>query len=140
MTEEQNKAQAANQPTVPFWKKNVLLEKPTRAFVALNIMDLVMTFFLLNHGGFRESNKIADFFLDRWGIAGMIWYKIIFVMVIVVIAQVVARERIRTARGLLYFGCIAMGGVVIYSAYLYFKYGNQAVEEATVWLSCLPVC
>ncbi len=122
-------AKELDQPKKPFWKKNVLLEKPTRAFVALNIMDLVMTFFLLNHGGFRESNKIADFFLDRWGIAGMVWYKIIFVMLIVVIAQIVARERIKTARWLLYFGCLAMGGVVIYSAYLYFAYGGEPVDE-----------
>jgi len=128
------KGNQSDQPGVtpeatPFWKKNVLLEKPTRAFVALNVMDLVMTFFLLNNGGFRESNKVADFFLDRWGIAGMVWYKIIFVMVIVVIAQVVARHRINSARMLLYFGCAVMGGVVLYSAYLYFKYG-QPVEEA----------
>jgi len=119
----------------PFWQKNLLLEKPTRAFVALNIMDLVMTFFLLDHGGFRESNKIADYYLDRWGIVGMIWYKIIFVMLIVVIAQIVARKNVKTASWLLYFGCIAIGGVVIYSAYLYFAHGAAAIEETAMLMA-----
>lgn len=132
MTDTESRPEKAQ----PFWKKNILLEKPTRAFVALNIMDLVMTFFLLNHGGFRESNRVADFFLDRWGIVGMVWFKIISVMVIVVIAQIVARERIRTARFLLYFGCVVMAGVVIYSASLYFFHRGD-VEDATAWLALL---
>ncbi len=111
-----------------FWRHDVLLERLTRAFVALNILDLVVTFFLLNHGGFRESNGIADYYLDRWGFAGMVWYKILSVMIVIVVTQIVARYRFRIARWILIFGCLVMGGVVLYSCYLYLTYQEPAAD------------
>ena len=112
---------------VPLWKDGVMLEKPTRIFIALNFMDLFMTFFLLSRGGFHESNQLADYFLSRWGINGMVWFKIAWIMLVVVIAQVVARRRLGAARFVLYFGCMVVGGVVLYSAWLFLKYGGPVV-------------
>ncbi len=97
----------------------MLLETETRIFVALSILDLVLTFALLTLGGFREANQLANYFLARWGITGLIAFKIVFVITITIISQFIATRQITTARYLLVFGCIAMGGVVLYSGFLF---------------------
>ena len=95
-----------------------LLEFEKTLFVLINLMDVVMTFLLLNSGSFYESNPIADFFLQRWGMLGMTFFKLAVVGVVLLIANLVALWRLETSRNLLHFGSFLVGTVVAYSVYL----------------------
>jgi hypothetical protein len=95
-----------------------LLEFEKSLFVAANLLDVVMTLLLLETGAFCESNPIADFFLEGWGILGMAGYKLVLVGLVLLIANVVAIWRIETSRKLLNFGSLTIGAVVTYSMIL----------------------
>ncbi len=112
---------SANHPTLVSnrpvsWRG--LLEFEKTMFVVFNLMDIVMTYLLLNTGSFYESNPIANFVLDGWGIVGMAAFKLVLVAFVLLIANVVAIWRIGTARKLLYLGSFMIGTVVTYSGYL----------------------
>ncbi len=91
----------------------------TILFIGVNILDIVMTTVLLGTGAFRESNPLAHFVLFNYGLVGMIWFKLIFVAGIVLIAQFVASRKENTARWLLLTGTTMVGGVVAYSGWLF---------------------
>lgn len=95
-----------------------LLEFEKTLFVLINLMDVVMTFLLLNSGTFYESNPIADYFLQGWGILGMTLFKLTIVGVVLLIVNLVALWRVETSRNLLHFGSFLVGTVVAYSVYL----------------------
>lgn len=95
-----------------------LLEFEKTLFVLVNLMDVVMTFLLLNTGAFYESNPLADHILDGWGMVGMAVFKLALVGFVLLIANVVAIWRVETSRYLLYFGTFMVGAVVTYSVYL----------------------
>ena len=99
-----------------------LLEFEKTLFVVINLMDVVMTFLLLNHGSFYESNPIADFVLQRWGIVGMTLFKLSVVGVVLAIANLVAIWRLETSRNLLRFGSLLVGSVVAYSVFLMMRF------------------
>lgn len=102
---------------------NLPLESETCFFILANALDALMTKFLLNFPQFRESNGVANYVLQKWGMPGMICFKFMIVAGVVVIAQVIARKNIKVARRLLVFGAIFFFGVAFYSAYLYKVYG-----------------
>lgn len=93
---------------------NLPLQNETTYFILVNVLDIFMTYLLLNLGAV-EANPIAAFFIDRWGFAGMIIFKLAIVAAVCVVSQVVATRNMRYARGLLWAGIIIVGGVVIYS-------------------------
>ena len=84
-----------------------------------------MTYLLLNLGNFRESNALANFFLERFGMNGMIFFKFAIVAFVCVIAQIVATQKIKLARWLLNFGTLLVGLVVIYSLSMYVMYSGK---------------
>lgn len=101
---------------------NLPLETETVWFILVNALDLFMTFLLLyfsNRGllGTRvvESNPIADYFIKRWSTTGLVFFKFGVIAFVVIIAQVVARTKPRTAKWLLDIGTLVVGLVVIYS-------------------------
>jgi uncharacterized membrane protein len=98
-------------------------ESETLIYVLLSAVDLLATYFLLRQNiqnlEFVESNPVARFFLDRWGIKGMIYFKFAMVALVCVVTQVIARRRPRTARLLLWFAIAVMFYVLIYSVRLY---------------------
>ncbi len=105
-----------------FFTSNLPLETETARFVLVNALDLFMTFLLLyfsNRGWLQkdvfESNAIARFFLNGWGTKGLVFFKFVVVTLVVVIAQVVARKRMNTAKWLLNLGSLVVGAVVVYS-------------------------
>lgn len=93
---------------------NLPLQNETTYFILVNVLDIFMTYLLLNLGA-AEANPIAAFFIDRWGFAGMIIFKLVIVAAVCVVSQVVATRNMRYARGLLWAGIIIVGCVVIYS-------------------------
>jgi Sec-independent protein secretion pathway component TatC len=101
------------------------LEHETTVFVLVNTFDIFVTYLVLRwsaEGHTRnymyESNAVARFVLDHWGIKGMVYFKLAVVALVAVIAQVVATQRIELARRLLIFGSLIVGAVVAYSLVL----------------------
>jgi hypothetical protein len=87
-------------------------------FVAVNVMDVVMTYRLLNTGSFYECNPIANFVIGSWGMTGMTMFKLMVIASVLAIVNLVAVWRPETSRRLLYFGTAIVGSVVAYSSYL----------------------
>ncbi|GAB5402566.1 MAG: hypothetical protein Aurels2KO_07970 [Aureliella sp.] len=90
------------------------LQNETTYFILVNVLDIFMTYLLLNLGAV-EANPIANYFIGRWGFAGMIVFKLVIVAAVCVISQVVATRNMRYARGLLWIGIAVVGCVVVYS-------------------------
>ena len=101
------------------------LETETTVFILANAFDVFMTYLLLNLGNFRESNGVANYFLERFGMNGMICFKFAIVAFVCVIAQIVATQKIKLARWLLNFGTFLVGVVVIYSLTMYVMHSGK---------------
>jgi len=93
-------------------------------YVLVCVLDIFMTYLLLyllrGRGGAVavESNPVARYFYVNWGFNGMIYFKMGMVAFVCVLAQIVAQYKMTTARFLLKFGTLVVGGVVIYSLVL----------------------
>ena len=98
-------------------------EQETILYILLSAADLFVTYFLLQqdleHLQFVESNPIARFFLDHWGLKGMIYFKFGMVAAVCVLTQIIARWRPRTARLVLIFAIVVVTYVLVYSVRLY---------------------
>ncbi|HBE67183.1 MAG TPA: hypothetical protein DDW52_03445 [Planctomycetaceae bacterium] len=96
------------------FSENLPLQNETTYFILVNVMDIFMTYLLLNLGAV-EANPVAAFFIDSWGFSGMIAFKLVLVAAVCVISQVVATRRLSYARGILWTGIVVVGIVVVYS-------------------------
>jgi hypothetical protein len=100
----------------------------TRAFILVNVLDIVMTWILLNRGDhFYESNPLARYILDSWGQKGMIYFKLGAVAMVCIIVQIVNQRRPDRARMILTLGTLIVGCVVIYSLVLLIRHGDLAI-------------
>jgi len=105
-----------------FWLRDRLpLETETAVFILVNVLDIFLTYLLLVGGGHREANPIARYFLDGWGVKGIVLYKLANVALVCVIAQIVARVSEQTARRLLIGLTLVVAVVVAYSLVLAFR-------------------
>lgn len=77
------------------------LEHETCLFLLVNLGDFVVTAWLTNGRGFREANVLALWVLRNYGWQGLLLYKFGLVTAICLLAQVIARQRLETARQLL---------------------------------------
>jgi len=68
-------------------------------FVFVASLDIMMTWIVLWFQG-REVNVLAHWVLNRWGLPGMVSFKFILVVFVVLICEVVGRRRLETGRGL----------------------------------------
>jgi hypothetical protein len=115
---------SGNGGTNKFWNRQLPLETETCFFVLVNALDVFMTFILLYVGNFSESNTLANYFLSRWGVRGMVYYKFVLVGVIVTVTQIIAKNRPGIARRILNWGTAIVLGVVIYSCYLFVRHSG----------------
>jgi hypothetical protein len=67
---------------------------------------------------FYESNPVARWFFEGWGLTGIVAFKFTMVAVVEVIAQIIALRRLQLGRRLLEFGTLVVALVVLYSMYL----------------------
>lgn len=108
------------------WKRLFLrrlpLETETARYVLVSALDVFMTYLLLRRPDFTEGNPIALYFLRHWGVKGMVYFKFVMVAVVVLIAQVIARKKVETARQLLNLAALVVAGVVVYSLILYLRH------------------
>lgn len=108
------------------WMHKALpLESETSRFILVSVLDIVMTYLVIrySHEGrteikIGEGNPIPALFLSRWGIPGMIVFKMIIVAFVTLLAQVIARFSIHKARFMLNFGTVIVSVVVLYSLWL----------------------
>ncbi len=106
------------------FRRQLPLESETTLFILVNAGDIFMTWILLSHGGFIESNPIARYFLDRWGKHGFVGFKFSIVAFVCVFTQIIALKRPDLAARVLNLGTLIVLFVVIYSATLLFRHGN----------------
>jgi hypothetical protein len=93
------------------------LQNETTYFILVNCLDVFMTYILIRFGAI-ESNPLANYFLQRWNFAGMIYFKMAIVAFVCIIVQLVARQNLTKARYLIFSGIAIVGTVVIYSSVL----------------------
>lgn len=115
-----------------FFGGRMPLERETMVFVLASALDVFMTYILLSAGTdrntrmyFVESNPIARFFLDGWGVRGLIYFKFGMVAFVSIIVQIIATKRLETARWVLRFATTVVACVVIYSLMLYLRGTGQ---------------
>ena len=103
-----------------------LLPSETFTFCIVSFLDVAMTLGLLlrRDPGFQfvESNPIAAYFLNRWGIEGLAGFKAAMTALVCVIVQIVARKNPALARTLLALTTLIVLTVVSYSVWLNFRH------------------
>lgn len=117
-------AKLRTQDRSSLFRRQLPLEKETVWFVLVSALDVFMTYLLIRQPDFTEGNPVAAYFLNHWGVKGMIYYKFFMVAFVAVIAQVIARSREDIATRLLQFATVVVGGVVIYSLVLYLRHAG----------------
>ncbi len=68
-------------------------------FVFLASLDIMMTWIVLWRGG-REVNVMAHWVLNAWDLPGMVTFKFVLVVVVVLVCELVGRKRLETGRRL----------------------------------------
>lgn len=103
----------------------LLLERESALFLIVSVLDVMMTYLLLGELSdedgrtiFYESNPVARWFFEGWGVGGIVYFKFAMVAVVEVIAHVVAIRKVNVARRLLDFGTLLVATVVLYSMVL----------------------
>ena len=96
----------------------------TLILIVVSALDVAMTHRLLTQGDgqFVESNPFARFFLDHWGIRGMVYFKASMTVVVIVITQIIARQNSGLGRQVLGLATLIIVAVVIYSTSLHFQH------------------
>ncbi len=87
-------------------------------FAVLSAADIALTYVLIGHFGHAEGNPVARYFVEGWGLKGMIWFKLGLVSVILGVCHFIRPSRPRTARLIVQFGLTAAAFVVAYSVVL----------------------
>lgn len=93
------------------------LQNETNVFILVSVLDIFMTYALLRYGG-HEANPIANFFLRRWNVQGMVFFKMALVAFVAILAQIIARRNLARASQVLILGTIIVTTVVLYSVTL----------------------
>ncbi len=102
------------------------LETETCWFILANLLDFVVTYRMIVHGNaagvrFGESNPFAAYFLNHWGVEGLLKFKLAVVVFVCVVAQIAYRHKPELARFLLIVGTVAVTAIVIYSVRMFFQ-------------------
>lgn len=69
-------------------------------FVLVSSLDIVLTWLVLDQHGGYEINPIAASVIAHWGLPGAIGFKFSLTLFVIVICEVISRQRERTARRL----------------------------------------
>lgn len=100
------------------------LEQETCWFILVNVLDIVLTYLVLQHEGYTEGNPVARFFLYSWGSRGLLYFKLAMVAFVTLTAQLIALKKPATAQRLLIVGTVIVTGVLVYSLSLLLKIYN----------------
>lgn len=100
-----------------FMTRKLPLQNATTMFIFINTLDIFMTYVLISLGAI-EANPIANYFFAKFNFNGLIFFKLVIVAGVCVIAQIIAASSIRKGKDLLNFGSLLVGSVVAYSCWL----------------------
>lgn len=100
------------------------LERETVRFIFVSALDVFLTYVLIRQEHFQEGNPVARFFLNHWGLRGMIYFKFAMVAFVAVLAQIIARKQLETARKLLNLAAVIVVCVLMYSLILLTRHGD----------------
>ena len=100
------------------------LEVETTRFIFVSALDVFLTYLLISQEPFHEGNPVARFFLNHWGVRGLVYFKFAMVAFVATIAQIIARKQLHTARGLLNLATLIVLCVLIYSLLLLYRRGG----------------
>ncbi len=101
------------------------LDTETFRFTLVSTLDIVMTYLVIRYSEqghtsamIGEGNPLPAYFIDRWGMPGMVGFKFLLVSFVVAISQIVYRFSRVKARFMLNFGTVLVAVVVLYSLWL----------------------
>ena len=83
-------------------------------FVFFSSLDIMLTWAILGKGG-TEVNPVAKYVIDAWGLTGAIGFKFSLTLAVIIICEVVGRERNRLGHGLAIIAIIVSSVPVWYS-------------------------
>ncbi len=86
-------------------------------FVFFSALDIMLTWAILSRGG-REVNPIANEVIMAWGLNGAIVFKFSITVLVVIVCEIVARQRVPLARGLAITAVVVSSIPVFYSLIL----------------------
>lgn len=69
-------------------------------FVFVSSLDIMLTWLVLDQHGGYEVNPIAASVIENWGLPGAIGFKFSLTLFVIIICEVIGRQRDRTARRL----------------------------------------
>ena len=107
----------------PFFFQRVHDESATTLFILVSALDVFMTYLMVTQGRFVESNPVAAFFLHRWGLKGLIYFKFAVTAFVCVLTQVIGSKRPETAKRVLQLSTVIVSAVVCYSVWLVLQHG-----------------
>ena len=100
------------------------------ALIAVSVADLLMTFLLLRTSHtFYESNPVAQWFFQRWNMAGMTLFKFSVLGFVIVLAEIIERRRPRWGKAVLAVGCVAAAFAFTHGLRLYLGFGGEPLVE-----------
>jgi len=95
------------------FRRNLVLEEETAVFILVNFADLVLTAVSFYYGS-GETNPVANWFLQRFDLRILAFYKFALVTFVILICQFIYSTHPRSARAILIGGSVAYGILVAY--------------------------
>ncbi len=75
-------------------------------YILISSLDVMCTWVLLWHFGGQEVNSVARYVLEEWDLIGIVVYKFTLVVVVILICEVVGRQRYDLGRRVSRLGVI----------------------------------
>jgi hypothetical protein len=90
-------------------------------FVFLSAMDVMLTWVILKYGGV-EVNPVARLVIDHWGLTGALIFKFSLMLFVIIVCEVVGRQRGVTSGRLLIRTAIIVSALpMVYSFMLLYQ-------------------
>lgn len=102
-------------------RRSLALEEETAVFILVNFADLVLTAVSFYYGA-AEVNPLASWFLQRFDLRALAFYKFALVTFVILICQYIYPTHPKSARTLLITGSVAYGLLVAYVLMLLFRH------------------
>lgn len=90
----------------------------TWGYLVLSGCDILFTYQLLVTQKHVEANPLARFFIDGWGLKGMVWFKLSMTAFVLSLVHALLQKREDYARMVIRLGAVIVFGVDCYSVWL----------------------
>jgi len=90
----------------------------TWIYVALSGLDIFLTYQLLVRLDHVEANPLARYFIEGWGLKGMVWFKLGMTAFVLTLVNALLQKKEDYARTVVRLGTAAVAAVDCYSIWL----------------------